>query len=262
MQFREKLRGYHPDDVDDFVASVASTLDAAQARIAALEARIAEVESQPPEPAEADDSLRRTLVLAQRTADLAIQEAREDAARLLAEARTEHDEVTAEAASLRTRLHQEAEDEVRPVREQLLAERAALQSDVDAINAYLERERERLRIYFTDQLRRVEEGYPGLSSPPEMQAPPAPATAAEPVATAGQDADPEVKEALAADAGPHDDGDAFLAELRRAVADDAPLGPRDDDASEGEPPQGDEFDMFSPAEDDGGRFGGLRRRRR
>jgi len=45
---------------------------------------------------------------------------------------------------------------------------------------------------------------------------------------------------------PPDDGtdsdDAFLAELRKAMADDSPLGPRDDDASPGSTSMSDDDD--------------------
>src|SRR5687767_10435120 len=85
VQFREKLRGYHPDDVDAFVAAVAVAVEQLEQRARVAESQAAELESRSTATNDAEDSLRRTLVLAQRTADLAIQEAREEAARVLAE---------------------------------------------------------------------------------------------------------------------------------------------------------------------------------
>ena len=161
VQFREKLRGYHPDDVDAFVAAVAAAVESLEQRARLAESRLAEVESRSSAAVEAEDSLRRTLVLAQRTADLAIQEAREEAERVRAETRAERDAADAELAERRARLQSEAEEESRADRARLLAERTALQRDVAALEAHLERERERLRIYFGDQLRRVDEGEPG-----------------------------------------------------------------------------------------------------
>jgi DivIVA domain-containing protein len=244
--FREKLRGYHPDDVDAFVASVADT-------VAGLEARVAEAEARASGPADAEDSLRRTLVLAQRTADLAIEEARQEAARLTDEARSHYETLQRDAAELKARLHAEAEEEATAERDRLHAERAALLADVAALEEHLARERERLHIYFSDQLRRVQEGEPGLAPAPEMQAPEAMAEPelAPPLEPAGTDAESPAE----ADA----DDDPFLAELRRAVTDEEPLGPRDEPLPEA---NDDAFDLFAQGEEEAGRFGSRLRRRR
>lgn len=283
VQFREKLRGYHPDDVDAFVASVAKTVEELEARAKQAEARLAELETRQAGATEAEDSLRRTLVLAQRTADAAIQDARAEAARIAAESAQQREAAEAELAQLRARLHDEAEQERRFVGEQLVAERAALQADIEALTSHLERERERLRIYFADQLRRVDEGTPGVSPPPPMQAPDAPAgtaTAPNDDADAGPGEGGRVADAPGSDgrveaegadggdgaersgAAGNDDEDPFLAELRRAVSDDRPLGPRDDEpASEDEGETDDDgFDLFAKGDDDDGRFGRRRRR--
>ncbi|MEA3076709.1 MAG: cell division initiation protein [Actinomycetota bacterium] len=244
--FREKLRGYHPDDVDAFVASVAET-------VAGLEARVAEAEARASGPADTEDSLRRTLVLAQRTADLAIEEARQEAARMVEEARSHYDALQRDAAELKARLHAEAEEEARAERDRLHAERAALLADLAALDEHLARERERLHIYFSDQLRRVEEGEPGLTPTPEMQAPEAVAEPAIEVA---------IEPPAAEDEPPvegHADDDPFLAELRRAVTDEEPLGPRDEPLPDADD---DAFDLFAPGEEEVGRFGSRLRRRR
>lgn len=265
VQFREKLRGYHPDDVDAFVAGVAEGVEQLEARVRQAESRAAEIETRQAGATDAEESLRRTLVLAQRTADAAIQEAREEAARVAAESVEQRAAAEAEVASLRQRLHEEADEERRTVRDQLLTERTALQADIEALRAHLERERERLRIYFTDQLRRVEEGEPGVGPSPTMEG-------ADTTAATSQAAEPEpqVDERRDDDGldvrsveGPEGEEDPFLAELRRAVNDDKPLGPRDDEpgpAADGD--GGDGFDLFVKRDEDEGRFGGRRRRRR
>jgi DivIVA domain-containing protein len=252
--FREKLRGYHPDDVDAFVASVAET-------VAGLEARVAAAEAQAAGPNDAEDSLRRTLVLAQRTADLAIEEARQEAARLVGEATEQFESLQRDAADLKARLRAEAEEEARAERHRLQAERAALLADVRALEQHLIQERERLHIYFSDQLRRVGEGHPGLNPAPEMAAP---EPVAEPEPAAPFDAEAEAAaagEGGGAEAPPetHDDDDPFLAELRRAVTDEAPLGPRDEPLPEA---NDDAFDLFAQGEEEPGRFGSRLRRRR
>jgi DivIVA domain-containing protein len=275
IQFREKLRGYHPDDVDAFVAAVAKGVEELEQRVKLAESRAAELESRQTAATDAEESLRRTLVLAQRTADLAIQEARDEAAKVMAEAAEQRAAAEAEVAELRERLRREAEDEGRTERERLVAERSALLADVAALTAHVEQERERLRIYFSDQLRRVEEGEPRVAPAPEMEAAPedvAPAKAeAEPVADATIDEAQAPVEPAAGEApeGPADSPDAeedpFLAELRRAVADDQPLGPRDDEpqgAMAEEDGDDDAFDLFAKGDDEAGRFGSRRRRRR
>ena len=102
VEFREAKRGgYNTQDVDDFLERVAVGIDRqeallreAQQRLATAEARITEAERRAAQAEErasttndADETLKRTLVLAQRTADAAIREAEEEAARTLSSAR-------------------------------------------------------------------------------------------------------------------------------------------------------------------------------
>ncbi len=273
VRFREKVRGYHQGDVDSFVSQVAATVEELQARAAAAEARVAELQSQSGQTADAEDSLRRTLVLAQRTADLAVEEARAEAARLVGEAEQQRDALLSEVAEMRTRLVADTEQEIQAERERLFELRRSLQADVEALRGHLERERERLRIYFTDQLRRLDEGEPGVAPAPEMQAPVDAAAAGPdqspeavspegPVAGAPMAAASVGGDSAAGDSPHHeeaDEEDPFLAELRRAVTDEQPLGPRevpgpqDDDA---------DFDLFAREGEQVGRFGPRRRRRR
>ncbi len=269
VQFREKVRGYHPSDVDAFVASVADAFERLEHRVKEAESRLAETESRSAGSAEAEDSLRRTLVLAQRTADAAVQEAREEAARLMADARAQLEAAEVELVEVRQRIADEAEDEGRSSRLRFEEQRAALQADVEALEAHLGRERERLRIYFADQLRRVVEGEPGVATRPDMTA----AVATEPADAAGDTLEPaaadepepsvEAVEAnVPVESGSPED-DPFLAELRRAVNDEQPLGPREEVSGpvEGEADD-DQFDLFAKGEDDQGRFGSRLRRRR
>ena len=265
VQFREKLRGYHPDDVDAFVAAVADAVEALELRAKEAEAKATDLAARTSDATDAEESLRRTLVLAQRTADLAIQEAKDEANRVLTEATQQRDAAERELAELRERLHHEVEEESRAHREQLLAERTALAADVEALESHLTRERERLRIYFSDQLRRVEEGAPGVATAPAMQAQIAPPPAPEAESEEGAEevvADvPGSVEAAAEEQDESHEEDPFLAELRRAVNDDQPLGPREDVVA-GEADDDDGFDLFARGEDDAGRFGSRLRRRR
>ncbi|HET9612186.1 MAG TPA: DivIVA domain-containing protein, partial [Acidimicrobiales bacterium] len=108
VEFREARRGgYNTRDVDDFIERVAGGVgqlnervreaqaraDAAEARLVEAQRELDEVRRRPaapvPEVSETDETLRRTLVLAQRTADATIKEAKEEANRVLSEAREE-----------------------------------------------------------------------------------------------------------------------------------------------------------------------------
>lgn len=297
VQFREKVRGYHPSDVDAFVSAVAETVERLERQAKEAASELAELASRTSANSEAEDSLRRTLVLAQRTADAAVQEAREEAARVMAEAEEERARALTEVAELRHRLQSEAEQEGSSMRQHLEKQRAALQADVKALGDHLDRERERLRIYFEDQLRRLVQGEPGMVAAPEMRAEPAePAPAAPSAPPAGDsppadapggggddvggpvvfdqgapDAtppgtqDPTPSQESRSDAGGSTSGDddPFLAELRRAVNDEEPLGPRDHDPEVSSDEGGErDFDMFVKGEDPSGRFGSRFRRQR
>lgn len=249
VRFRQALRGYNPEDVDAFINRVIATVEELQRTVDSLQARVAEAEAKTGEEHEVEDSLRKTLVLAQRTADAAIREAQEEAERLVADAKAEREALVAEMDAFRERSVAEAEAAIAAERERLHDERDALSRDVSTLSAYLAQERERLRIYFTDQLRRVEAGVPGVEAPPPMEAPP---RAGAPEA----EAPPAQSDVPAADGAQEDD--PFLAELRRAVTDTEPLGPRDHDDSFGRVGGDGDVDIFEEA-DAGGRF--LRRRR-
>src|ERR1700733_2076376 len=94
VEFRDRLRGYDTDEVDEFLERVAVGVEELQADLAAARARVAAVERQLEDaPVGDDDAIRRTLVLAQRTADLAVKEATEEANRLLFDARAEAERV-------------------------------------------------------------------------------------------------------------------------------------------------------------------------
>ncbi len=156
VQFRERLRGYNQDEVDQFLERMAAGVEILQQRLRDANERAARAEQQA-QQADADDSLRRTLVLAQQTADLAIQEAREQAAR------------TVEAAQEQARrLSVEAKEQVEADVARLQAAREQLAQDVRALERYLEDERQRAHEALTEAARQVAETVPSLSSPPPV----------------------------------------------------------------------------------------------
>lgn len=297
--FRDKLRGYHPDDVDDFLESVARGLEVLLARLrdASERARSAVVV----EPAPNADEAVRTLSLAQRTADLAIHEAKAEAERLLKAAEQRARKVVGDAEETAVQLADAAQAELRSDLEKLQAARDQLFGEVNNLGSWLQGERSRIRRALIDVADRVDAVKEQVDAPsvrpanvpqpprqkiealktraaaptppvverPRPAAPPQPppaAPAANPKATPprGQPAvaarpeptpapaapppEPEVvaqpvREPDAAvlqraqfgitDTRPEDpfDDDPYFAELRAAMHDDTPLGPRDDDWS-------------------------------
>src|SRR5439155_9075718 len=168
VTFREKLRGYATDDVDDFVEQVAAGLEILQERLHQTMARALRAEQRAAEVGEGDEAMRRTLVLAQRTADLAIQEAREQAARIVEEAEQQGRAIRAEAGE---RAHVVIEDATREawarVR-RLDSARDQLLADVGDLERYLADERDRLLGVFEMAIRRVDEVVPAPAPRPAV----------------------------------------------------------------------------------------------
>ena len=171
--FKTVKKGYDPDEVESFRTQVAAAVETAQNQATAMEARaraavakLQEVSQQvagnPREAATASshsgdtDVISRTLLLAQRTADTAVMEARAEADGITAQAREEASRVLDCARTMasktvddsRLEARRAVEDErVRAENEvqSLLARRDFLLGDVDHLEQYLQSQRERLR---------------------------------------------------------------------------------------------------------------------
>lgn len=167
VEFREKLRGYHPDDVDEFLERVAGGIEYLQDRLRQATERAQRAESKAAESTEGDDALKRTLVLAQRTAEMAVREARQEADRISASARAEANAIVAQAEDMARRTIEETQGSIRSELAQLETARDRLRSDITALEHHLEEERLRLRASLSEALSAVE----------EHLAPPAPAPA-------------------------------------------------------------------------------------
>jgi DivIVA domain-containing protein len=171
--FRTVRKGFDPDEVTSFLERAARALEEAQQQATAMEARAraavarlqevtAAAEAAPaaaepsglpaPGPGEpvtlrvaADDAetITRTLLLAQRSADAAVAEARAEAERLLSEALSAKlmEDARTEARKLSEAERLAAENEVQA----LVARREFLVGDVDQLEQFLIDQRERLR---------------------------------------------------------------------------------------------------------------------
>ncbi len=175
VEFRETLKGYHRDDVDEYLEKAAVEAEGLQEQlrqngerlrkaaetIAQLETELAakpEVPAQvviaPAEPVVADDTLQRTLVLAQKFVDETKADAQAEAAR-----------VVADAEAQARKLQAESEQRLREEIARLESNRSHLSHEVETMARQLETERERLRSALAEMLSWVDGNLqPGSSS--------------------------------------------------------------------------------------------------
>jgi cell division initiation protein len=139
VEFRDRLRGYDTDEVDEFLEKVAVAIDELLAERQAVREKVGRETDLVPD----DESLRRTLVLAQRTADLAVREAREEAAALVEDARLEAGVLTAEARDEAGRLRTEAEQVAHARLGALEERREALEREIAELELFATAERAR-----------------------------------------------------------------------------------------------------------------------
>jgi DivIVA domain-containing protein len=169
VEFRVKTRGYHPEDVDQFLEQVAAGVEVLQDRMRQAVERAQRAEAAAAEAGDSDETLRKTLVLAQRTADLAVQEAREQATRILAGAEQQAQAIIAEADERGRRTHEDAIAECRAELSRLESARAQAQQDVDTLNRWLEEHKAHLHDALSDAIMAVDRA--GLLWPPPTTRP-------------------------------------------------------------------------------------------
>ncbi len=165
VEFRETLKGYHRDDVDEYLEKAAVEAEGLQEqlrqsgeRLRKAAAEISRLETElaaKPEPAAAadvapaaeaapmasDETLQRTLILAQKFVDETKADAEAQAAQVIAEAKTQA-----------TRIQAESEQRLREEIARLESNRHALSGEVETMTRQLESERDRLRTAFTEML--------------------------------------------------------------------------------------------------------------
>jgi DivIVA domain-containing protein len=189
--FGSSRKGFDPSEVSSFLQRVAEALETAQNHSAAMEARaraaVSRLQestalvdaSEAIEPEQAE-TISRTLLLAQRTADSTVAEARVEADKILEAARTEAaatldstremssrllDDARAEAQALES----EERTRVRTEVDALVARRESVVSDVEHLEQFLAEQRERLREAaetLLDLADRVEGGLGSATPPP------------------------------------------------------------------------------------------------
>ena len=195
VEFREKLRGYNPDDVDTFLERVAAGIDLLHDRLRQVTDRAERAERRAEESVGGDDALRRTLVLAQRTADLAITEAREQAVAIVEEAKSQAAAIVVDARQQMYQAKLDAERELRLELDDLRRSRDLLQDDIHTLDRYLDAERQRLRLALGEAIRWIDTSMPSLVPSPPLNDPHIPPPPPDPLtaemASGSQEAEPE-----------------------------------------------------------------------
>jgi DivIVA domain-containing protein len=252
-EFRTVKRGLDPDEVREFLSQVASELERAQNQSTAMEARaraaVARLQeisesgatapiatSEPASPAAAPaapsasvdeaETISRTLLLAQRTADTAVAEAKAEAERIEREASAEAAKTIDSTREMSARLLDEAREEARRAGEterlnvktevdSLRARRDFLESDVDHLERHLTEERSRLREAATTLLDLTERVPGGLG---EVRRPLL--SASDDDTPTGTDIDPLPDDDLGASTSPADGADQPVDDVSDGQFDD------------------------------------------
>ena len=180
VEFRETLKGYHRDDVDEYLEKAAVEAEGLQEqlrqsgeRLRQAAERISQLETaleqqpapQPAEPAVPDDTLQRTLVLAQQFVDQTKADAEAEAARTIADAESSARKMTEQAQAQASQIASESEQRLRDEINRLEDSRSKLTHEVEAMSRHLEGERNRLRTALSDILRWVDENVQPVSAP-------------------------------------------------------------------------------------------------
>lgn len=184
VEFRQTLRGYHIDDVDEYLERVAVEAEALQEqlrqsseRLRQASERIGQLEhggvSQPvPATAasttSAEESLQRTLQLAQKFVEQTEAEAQSQARAVVDEAQQRARQLVEDAEDRARNMAEESEKRLREEVGRLEGLRTKLAGDVDTISRHLEGERARLRGALGEMLRWIDDNLQASGTKPPV----------------------------------------------------------------------------------------------
>jgi DivIVA domain-containing protein len=132
VQFREKLRGgYHPEDVDEFLEQAALGIEVLLDRLQQATDRAQRAEQAASEANSSDETLKRMLLMAQRTVDQAVKEANDDAERLLSKARGQADALGSDSRAHADALVSDARSQAEALVSEARAQAERLLSDAE-----------------------------------------------------------------------------------------------------------------------------------
>jgi cell division initiation protein len=181
VEFRLGLKGYNVDEVDEYLDKAAQEAEALQEHVRQLNERlrqaserIAQLErekrSAPVAAADdgegapgadagalSDETLQRTLILAQKFVDQTKRESEAEAATIVSQAEERARSAIAEAEAAAAQLQAESHQKLREEVTRLEATRTDLATDVETMARHLDSERNRLRGALTEILKWVDE---------------------------------------------------------------------------------------------------------
>jgi DivIVA domain-containing protein len=184
VEFRLGLKGYNVDEVDEYLDRAAQEAEALQEHVRQLNERLrqaserisqlerekraapvpAEVNEEAPAPAAAvsdtalsDETLQRTLLLAQKFVDQTKRESEAEAAAIIAQAEETARASIAAAEATAAQMQAESNRKLREEVTRLESTRTELATDVESMARHLESERNRLRGALSDILKWVDE---------------------------------------------------------------------------------------------------------
>jgi cell division initiation protein len=103
VEFRERMRGYHQEDVDEFLEQVAKGVEVLETQLTQVREELARLKANPTVAATAssndfsDDVIQRTLIVAQKAADQLRNDAESEAREIRAEAQRQAERILGEA---------------------------------------------------------------------------------------------------------------------------------------------------------------------
>jgi DivIVA domain-containing protein len=178
VEFRLGLKGYNVDEVDEYLEKAAveaetvleqlrtstERLRQANERIGQLEVELQRSAGERPAPLEpsaapavTDDTLQRTLVLAQKFVDQTKREAEAEASDIVGKAEERARSILAQAEDRARQITTESEQRLRDEVARLEGTRTRLAGDVEAMTRHLEEQRTRIRASLTEALKWIDE---------------------------------------------------------------------------------------------------------
>lgn len=178
VEFRLGLKGYNVDEVDEYLEkaaveaeSVLEQLRTANERLRQANERIGQLEveaqrsaGERPSPLDTasvsgvtDDTLQRTLVLAQKFVDQTKREAETEASEIVARADERANAVLQQAEDRARQIATESEQRLRDEVARLESMRTRLAGDVEAMTRHLDEQRSRIRASLTEALKWIDE---------------------------------------------------------------------------------------------------------
>jgi DivIVA domain-containing protein len=184
VEFRQQLKGYNVDDVDEYLDRAAQEAEALQEHVRQLNERVRQASDRivalerdkrgapaatgdgEVAPAAAgggveaglsDETLQRTLLLAQKFVDQTKRESEAEAADIVARAEETARAAVEAAEQAATKLQAESQEKLREDVARLESRRTELAADVESMARHLESERNRLRGALSEILKWVDE---------------------------------------------------------------------------------------------------------